>query len=108
MEPDSLKPARFTIAEYLHLEAAAKQRHEYRAGRRGYLTLESLEDYVLVSQDQPRVETFTRQGDGTWRFATASGLGALARLSSIEAEIPLSEIYAGIQLPPEEEQLQLF
>src|ERR1700689_2449949 len=33
MEPDSLKPARFTIAEYLHLEAAAKQRHEYRAGR---------------------------------------------------------------------------
>jgi len=34
-----------------------------------------------------------------------SGLETIAKLSSVEAEIALSEIYAGIQFPPEEEQL---
>src|SRR5437588_41016 len=33
MESPPLKPAGFTINEYLRLEAEAKQRHEYRDGR---------------------------------------------------------------------------
>lgn len=75
---------------------------------RRYLTLESLEEYVLVSQRQALVETFLRQRDGTWRFATFSGVEKSARLDSIEAIIALSEVYAGVQFPPEDEQLQLF
>jgi Uma2 family endonuclease len=75
---------------------------------RRYLSLESLEEYVLVSQVRARVETFTRQGDGSWRFATAAELESRAVFSSLQVELPLSEIYAGVQFPPEEPQLQLF
>lgn len=74
---------------------------------RRYLSLESLEEYVLVSQVVPWVETFSRLGDGSWRFTTASGLERHVNLTSIQVEVPLSEIYAGIQFPPEEEQLQV-
>lgn len=203
MESPLPRPARFTIEEYLRLEAGAKERHEYRDGRivamaggspdhsliianmirevgnrlkgtpcrvydsnlrvriprtplytypdvsvicgetqfdpqdanrttatnprlivevlsgsteaddrgdkfRRYLSLQSLEEYVLVSQVRPWVETFNRLSDGSWRFTFASGLEAHVKLASIQLEVPMSEIYAGIQFPPEEEQLQLF
>jgi Uma2 family endonuclease len=71
---------------------------------RRYLSLASLEEYVLVSQIRPLVETFTRQGDGSWRFATASGLEGRVTLASVEAQLPLSEIYIGVQFPPEDER----
>ncbi len=71
---------------------------------RRYLSLASLEEYVLVSQVRPRVETFTRQSDGSWRFATASGLEGRVPLTSVEAQLPLSEIYTGVQFPPEDER----
>lgn len=74
---------------------------------RRFRSLESLEEYVLVSQTRPWIESFLRQSDGSWRFATASGLDAQVELRSLQVKLPLSEIYAGIKFPPEE-QLELF
>ncbi len=71
---------------------------------RRYLSLESLQEYVLVSQVRPWVETFTRLPDGARRFATASGLDANVTLSTLQLHLPLSEIYANLQLPPDDEQ----
>jgi Uma2 family endonuclease len=34
-----------------------------------YRQIESLQEYVLISQDLPRVEIYRRLGDGTWDFA---------------------------------------
>jgi hypothetical protein len=106
METNPLKPVRFTIADYLRLEATANQRHEYRNGQ--IVAMESMQEYVLVSQSVPWINTFNRLGDGTWRFATFSGLDGRLRLSSVDVEIPLSEIYSGIQFPPDDDQMQLF
>jgi Uma2 family endonuclease len=73
---------------------------------RRYLSLDSLQEYVLVSQVRPWVETFTRQSDGSWRFATAPDLGSIARLESLQIDLPLSEMYAGVEFPPEFEEMQ--
>lgn len=67
---------------------------------RRYLELESLEEYVLVAQDEARVETLFRQSDGTWLFATANGRDAAARLRSLRIDLPLAEVYAGVDFPP--------
>ena len=56
--------------------------------------INSLRDYVMVSQDKPHVEHYSRQPDGTWRFAEISGLDSELLLSSIDCRIPLAEIYA--------------
>lgn len=67
---------------------------------RRYRSLTSLEEYVLISQTAPIVETFLRQSDGRFVIAaTYSGLDASAKLSSLEVEVPLSEIYAGVTFP---------
>jgi Uma2 family endonuclease len=67
-----------------------------------YRELESLQEYVLVSQDRPQVETFFRQIDGTWLLTPYFGMESVLRLRSLEIELPLAEIYAGVEFPPQE------
>jgi Uma2 family endonuclease len=63
-----------------------------------YWRLASLTDYVLVAQDQMRVEHFVRQGDG-W-FVTAAGApDETVRLESIDAELTLAAIYEDVEFP---------
>jgi Uma2 family endonuclease len=68
---------------------------------RRYLKIESLEEYVLVSQALPRIETFFRQPDGAWLFTHAVGLDASAKIRSLGIDVPLSETYAGVVFPQE-------
>ena len=67
-----------------------------------YLQIESLQEYVLISQDAPRAEVFRRQKDGTWVFTFISGLDARLRLESVQAEVALAELYDGVEFPPED------
>jgi Uma2 family endonuclease len=68
-----------------------------------YLKLSSLEEYWLVSQDQARVEGYFRQPDGMWLLAYVEGLGSTAVIRSLSIDIPMSEIYAGVDLAPANE-----
>jgi Uma2 family endonuclease len=67
----------------------------------GYRRLESLQGYVLIAQDRPHVEDYTRLGDGRWVLAEAGGLEAEIALSSIRCTIRLSEIYDGVSFGKE-------
>lgn len=58
-----------------------------------YQTLESLHEYVLISQDKCLVETFTKQTDGSWRYLATIGLGSKVYFESVDAELSLEEIY---------------
>ena len=68
-----------------------------------YLRCDSLHEYVLISQDAPRVESYLRREDGSWLFRIFAGLEAVANLESVGVSIPLSEIYANVTFPPEPE-----
>jgi Uma2 family endonuclease len=63
-----------------------------------YRKLESLKEYVLVSQTEPRVETFVRSEDGRWTFTEFAGTEAICRFASIDCDIPVAAIYEGIEL----------
>ena len=68
-----------------------------------YMEIEAFEEYVLVSQDRPRIESLFRQGDGTWSYSYADGLNATLRLRSLSIDLPLAEAFAGITFPPIDE-----
>lgn len=68
---------------------------------RRYLELESLQEYVMVSQAAPRVESLFRQPDGTWLLSFARKLDSTARLRSLNIELPLSEVYGGLTFSQE-------
>lgn len=66
-----------------------------------YRTLPSFEEYVLVSQNAPRVETFVKQ-NGRWFInETAEGLDAKVELVTLGIKMPLKEIYWNVSFGEE-------
>jgi Uma2 family endonuclease len=63
--------------------------------RRDYQRLERLRHYVLIAQDAPRVEVYSRTGL-SWRFEEIEGLDAALSLDALEITLPLAEIYDGL------------
>lgn len=61
-----------------------------------YRSVPTLEEYVLVAQGSPLVETYHRQADGSWRLEIFHGLEAVARLRSLNVDLPLAEVYRDI------------
>ena len=62
-----------------------------------YRTIESLKEYVLVSQEKPLVEQYVRNGDGKWTFAAVEGLESSIALPSIECTLSLSAVYKRVE-----------
>jgi Uma2 family endonuclease len=58
-----------------------------------YRAMESLREYVLVTQTEYRVERYLRQDDGTWLYSEATDPGGVLELTSIACRIPLTSIY---------------
>lgn len=59
----------------------------------------SLENYVLVSQEQAQVEMFTRQTDGTWSYQRVAGLDATLAIPSIGCTLHLADVYDRVCFP---------
>ncbi|WP_242515216.1 Uma2 family endonuclease [Sorangium cellulosum] len=69
-----------------------------------YRRIESLREVLLVARDERFVERFVRlDGGDTWRLDTWADEGAAVPLESVGVQVPLDEIYEGLeQLPPED------
>lgn len=77
------------------IEVLSKSTESYDRGVKfgHYRTIESLQEYVLVSQESPRIELFTRQSGGGWLLTEAIGLEASLRIASLDCDLPLGEVY---------------
>jgi Uma2 family endonuclease len=64
-----------------------------------YREIESFEEYVLIAQDRPSVEVYRRQSSGLWTLQPYLGVEATAGIFSAGIELPLAEIYTGIDFP---------
>lgn len=63
-----------------------------------YGTIESLTDYVLISQDKQRVEHFTRKQGDEWAFRRYDGPEPSVDLASIGCSLKLSDLYYKVPL----------
>ena len=70
-----------------------------------YFEVPSLEEYLLVSQDAPRIAHYLRQPDDSWIYRQVSGLGRSLDLPSIGCTLMLSEVYRKITFPESGEQI---
>jgi Uma2 family endonuclease len=67
-----------------------------------YQEINSLSDYLLVSQDQPLIEHFSKQEGGKWLYTKTVGLESRLYLTSIDCQLQLSEIYDKVTFPDNE------
>lgn len=58
-----------------------------------YRLIPTLQEYLLVSQNDCQVEKYTRGDDGGWKYFSYEDMEQSFKIESIEVELPLSEIY---------------
>lgn len=86
------------IVEVLSSSTEAYDRGEKFAQ---YRQLDSLEEYLLVSQDRQRLERYVRQERGLeWLLTEANSPQAFVHLSAIGCDLALSEVYAKVEFLP--------
>lgn len=64
-----------------------------------YRQILGLRDYLLVSSERVRVEHLSRNERDEWVLWTGIERDSMLRVPSLELEIPLDEIYEGLDLP---------
>ncbi len=62
-----------------------------------YRQLESLQEYILISQDRVQIDHYLRQGE-QWILSEFSALEHVLSLVSIGAELSLNQIYRFVEL----------
>ncbi len=86
------------IIEVLSPSTEAYDRGEKFAS---YRQLETLTDYLLISQDKPLIEHYVRHGK-FWMLSEESDLANSIAIESIECTLPLNEVYVRVQFPVKE------
>lgn len=62
-----------------------------------YREIHTLQEYILVVQDQPHVERFVRQAAGIWNLTFSKGLASKLTISSIAFSLPLADVYEDVK-----------
>ena len=77
------------------IEVLSDSTEKYDRGEKfaHYRALDSLTDYLLVAQNQPRIERFNRQAEGHWLYSVADGLDAQMNVGEMDCVLRLNEIY---------------
>jgi Uma2 family endonuclease len=74
------------------------ERYDRIAKSAYYRTIQSLAEYLLVSQDDYRVEQYLRQSSGEWLLTDIRGLENVVELKSIGCTLTLRDLYDKVSL----------
>ncbi len=61
-----------------------------------YRNIPSIQHYLLISQDTPRIEGFSRQSSGLWTFKDTNGLNSTFEIETFNFTLNLRDIYEQI------------
>lgn len=62
-----------------------------------YQQLSSLQEYILIDSSTVHVHLITKREDGSWLFKVIETLSDSLTINTIQQELPLKDIYDGIQ-----------
>jgi Uma2 family endonuclease len=88
----------------LIVEVLSDSTEAYDRGKKfeHYRKIPTFREYILVSQDSPKLERFTRNPDDTWTLTVVTGLDQSLDLVTIGVTLPLAEVYDKLDFPPAE------
>ena len=104
-KPNFYKSRRDTIDNpRLIIEVLSKSTARFDRAEKflSYQSLESLHEYVLVSQEKAVVEQHIKREDGNWIYQATIGLESAVTFPSLDATLSLNEIYDLVEFELEE------
>ncbi len=67
-----------------------------------YQSLDSIQEYIMISQDEPVVEKYARRNNDEWGYSAIIGLESSVTFESIGLTLALKEIYELVDLETED------
>ncbi len=61
-----------------------------------YRSISFLQEYILIAQDKPAIDIFSRRGD-LWRISSVEGLDQTLTIDALGIKIPMERIYQNVQ-----------
>jgi len=82
------------------IEVLSSSTERYDRGMKfqNYRLMPTLQDYILISQDNYRIEQYIRQETGEWLLREAVGVAAQVAISSIDCILSLEDVYEKVDL----------
>ena len=79
----------------LLIEILSDSTESYDRGQKfkNYRSIDSLREYVLISQRSPSIEKYVKHGDGFWMLSDAAGLDSSITIESIDCRLSLADVY---------------
>jgi Uma2 family endonuclease len=83
----------------LIIEVLSESTEAYDRGKKfeQYQQIESLTEYVLITQEPYRVEQYVRQSNREWRYSEYHNAEDIVRISVIGCELALKDVYAKVE-----------
>lgn len=91
------------------IEVLSKSTAAYDRGDKffTYKKIKSLQQYVLIEQDKPQIDIYTRnkivgenEENMLWKIERIEGLESFLELTSIDIKVSLKSIYKNVEFPP--------
>ena len=80
------------------IEVLSDSTEDYDRGKKfkHYMGINSLQEYILIAQDEVRVDHYIRQSQGDWLISVSTTLEATLQLPSVNCSLLLADIYRKI------------
>ncbi|WP_353570817.1 Uma2 family endonuclease [Candidatus Albibeggiatoa sp. nov. BB20] len=77
------------------IEVLSESTEKYDRGKKAnlYRQLETVQDYILVSQEKYQIEHYQRQNPNQWLLTVLNQAEQVLQLTSVQAEIKVQDIY---------------
>lgn len=82
----------------IEILSQSTERYDRIAKSDYYRRLTSLSEYLLIAQEQHRVEQYTRQSDDHWLLTETHSLEGVVDLQSINCSLALRDVYDKVSL----------
>jgi Uma2 family endonuclease len=69
-----------------------------------YQTVPSVQEYALITQEEPVVEVYYKQNEKTWQYTVSKGLNATVVFQTLQSELALKDIYQKVKWEEETEE----
>lgn len=98
------RPRQTLINPTVIIEVLSPSTERYDRGMKfqNYRTIPTLKDYLLISQDEYRIEHYSRQENGEWLLREAVGPEAQLTIYSIDCVLTLEDVYDKVEFEEED------
>jgi Uma2 family endonuclease len=93
---DNTRDTLVNLAVIIEVLSPSTEAYDRSKKAQYYRTIPSLQEYVLVGQDEPLIEHFVRYSAYQWLFSEIKDVKGQVRLVSIDCSLDLAEVYAKV------------